>query len=79
MYVLTAANFQDFVMKGDTFVKFYAPWCGHCKKLKPVWSLLGKELNQKEPINIAKVNLLNFFFVLKFLLFTLYNATRGHR
>lgn len=57
VFVLTANTFEDFLLGGDTFVKFYAPWCGHCKQLKPTWKQLGRELNSKGSIAIAKVRL----------------------
>jgi len=38
VYVLTDANFEPFVTANPyTFVEFYAPWCGHCQQLTPIF------------------------------------------
>lgn len=37
LYVLTDRSFRSHVSRGDHFILMYAPWCGHCQRLKPDW------------------------------------------
>ena len=50
-------NFNDIVLGDkDVLVEFYAPWCGHCKRLTPVWEELGEAFSSVESIVIAKMD-----------------------
>lgn len=45
--VLTDANADDYLKENasGTLVKFYAPWCGHCKSMAPAYEEAAKKLN----------------------------------
>ena len=44
--VVVGDSFEEMVLKSDKYVLFeaYAPWCGHCKKLTPIYEELAKNL-----------------------------------
>lgn len=45
--------------EGMWLIKFYAPWCGHCKKLEPVWKHVEQSLNSV-PIRVARIDCTRF-------------------
>jgi protein disulfide-isomerase A1 len=40
----------------DVLLELYAPWCGHCKKLAPIYDELGKLFPSGSNVVIAKFN-----------------------
>lgn len=55
--VAVGKNFDVVVLNNgkDTLVEFYAPWCGHCKKLTPIFEELGTKLSAEE-VAIVKMD-----------------------
>eukprot|EP00823_Brevimastigomonas_motovehiculus_P005136 TRINITY_DN361_c0_g1_i1.p1 TRINITY_DN361_c0_g1~~TRINITY_DN361_c0_g1_i1.p1 ORF type:complete len:885 (-),score=320.88 TRINITY_DN361_c0_g1_i1:204-2858(-) len=44
-YKITDKNFASLVLQSKSawIIKFYAPWCGHCKQLAPTWEAAAKQ------------------------------------
>eukprot|EP00899_Mesostigma_viride_P022545 jgi/Mesvir1/3475/Mv11966-RA.1 len=55
--VLVAKNFADVVLNSgkDVMIEFYAPWCGHCKKLAPTYEKVAAQFQNDPNVIIAKM------------------------
>ncbi|XP_066530035.1 protein disulfide isomerase family A, member 8 [Hoplias malabaricus] len=56
--VVVADTFDEIVNdpEKDVLIEFYAPWCGHCKKIEPKYIEVGQELSSDPNIVIAKMD-----------------------
>uniref|UniRef100_A0A669D5X9 protein disulfide-isomerase n=1 Tax=Oreochromis niloticus TaxID=8128 RepID=A0A669D5X9_ORENI len=50
-------TFKDTRVNDVWLVDFYAPWCGYCKKLEPIWHEVGAELKSSgSPVRVGKMD-----------------------
>jgi len=53
---LNPRTFEEAIHTKNTFIKFYAPWCGHCKSLAPDWDTLADTYSASSSVLIGSVD-----------------------
>ncbi len=59
VFVLVAKQYEEIVKKDghkNVLLEVYAPWCGHCKKLAPIYDELAKKYKKFDNLIIAKMD-----------------------
>ncbi|CAH1788515.1 unnamed protein product [Owenia fusiformis] len=57
---LVGSTFDQVVKDSSThrFVEFFAPWCGHCKKLAPIWQEVAEKYEREDKLVFAAVDMM---------------------
>lgn len=55
---LSSRNFDELVLNNDkdVLVEFYAPWCGHCKNLNPIYQQVAKDFSGDDDCVVAQMD-----------------------
>lgn len=55
---VVADNYNSIVLdkKKNVLVKYYAPWCGHCKALQPIYEALAKNFESVDDLVFAEMD-----------------------
>ncbi|KAI8898718.1 thioredoxin-like protein, partial [Globomyces pollinis-pini] len=56
--VLSSSNFDEIVLNSNknVLVEFYAPWCGHCKSLAPIYETVAKAFQTESDCIVANLD-----------------------
>ncbi|XP_073032446.1 protein disulfide isomerase-like 1-4 [Primulina eburnea] len=56
--IVVGNNFDEIVLdeSKDVLLEIYAPWCGHCQSLEPIYNKLGRHLRGIDSLVIAKMD-----------------------
>ncbi|KAK7324940.1 hypothetical protein VNO77_28910 [Canavalia gladiata] len=56
--IVVGNNFDEIVLdeSKDVLLEIYAPWCGHCQSLEPIYNKLAKHLRDIESLVVAKMD-----------------------
>ena len=54
--ITSLADWDAIPVDKTIMVKFHAPWCGHCKAMRPVWDNLARKYAQNVNVSVVDVD-----------------------